>query len=65
MSDVPRFYSVLINIIRFFEESLFQVLALKLALQKTGVLANHMEGKSGLGSLSSALLQIVGGDKLI
>ncbi|EPW8339326.1 hypothetical protein ACWQBK_005024, partial [Escherichia coli] len=56
MSDVPRFYSVLINIIRFFEESLFQVLALKLALQKTGVLANHMEGKSGLGSLSSSVL---------
>nr|EKU2448808.1 hypothetical protein [Acinetobacter baumannii] len=32
------------------------MLALKLALQKTGVLANHMEGKSGLGSLSSSVL---------
>jgi hypothetical protein len=50
--NVPRFYSVLINLIRFFEESLFHVLALKLAHQKIGVLANHKEGKNGLGSPS-------------
>ncbi|MBP3068138.1 hypothetical protein ETZ49_18535 [Acinetobacter baumannii] len=50
LSNVPRFCSVLINIIRFFGESLFHVLALKLAHQKTGVLANHKEGKNGSGN---------------
>lgn len=39
-----------IIIIRFFGESLFHVLALKLAHQKIGALANHKEGKNGSGS---------------